>query len=130
MPAKSPNRDKLLALWPGLVQIGLTLLITVVAYFAVNGLGAKSAFLGGLVVIIPYAYFAARMKPVLGKSDSRSFLRAIAVAEVGKLILTMACCAVVFVWVKPLDGLSFFISMAIVYFISHMSLILAIKNTT
>jgi len=119
----------MLAFWPSLIQVSLTIILSVIAYVFFDVTIAKSAFLGGLVVIIPYMYFAARMKPVLGNSDSGSFLRAIAIAEVGKLILTAVCCAVVFVWVKPLNGLSFFACMTLVYFIGHMSLIFVTKDT-
>jgi F0F1-type ATP synthase assembly protein I len=120
----------LLAFWPSIIQLSLTVFLSVTAYVVFDDVIAKSVFLGGLAVVIPYLYFAARMKPVLGNSDSGSFLRAIAIAEVGKLILTAVCCTVVFVWVKPLNGLSFFACMTLVYLIGHMSLIFVTKDTS
>lgn len=124
------DRNRVLMYWPSVIQIVFTLVISVTLWLALDVVSAKSALLGGMVVIIPYLYFAARMQPLLGKSDSGKFLRAIAIAEIGKLILTAVCCAVVFVWVKPLSGLAFFASMVVVYFSGHMSLIFVIRHTT
>jgi len=69
---------------------------------------AYSALSGGLVAIVPQAYFAALAFRRRGAQAARSIARSGYVGEVGKFFLSVAGFAVVFATVRPLDGLAVF----------------------
>ena len=71
---------------------------------------AYSSLLGSLAVYIPGLMFAIVVARKLG-GDSAVFLRTAALAEFGKLALTGALCAAVFIVVKPLAPGFFFLGM-------------------
>jgi F0F1-type ATP synthase assembly protein I len=60
-------------------------------------------------------------------SDSTRFLGTAALAEFGKLVLTGVLCALVFIWVKPLAPLWFFVGMLTVLITSWVGLARAIR---
>ena len=71
---------------------------------------AYSSLFGSLAVYLPGLLFAVMVVGKLG-GDSVVFLRAATLAEFGKLMLTGALCAAVFIWVKPLAPGFFFLGM-------------------
>lgn len=71
---------------------------------------AYSSLFGSLAVYLPGLAFAVVVLRKLG-GDSAAFLRTAALAEFGKLALTGALCAVVFIFVKPLAPGFFFLGM-------------------
>ena len=71
---------------------------------------AYSSLFGSLAVYIPGLLFTIAVLRKMG-GDSAVFLRTAALAEFGKLGLTGALCAVVFIWVKPLAAGFFFLGM-------------------
>jgi F0F1-type ATP synthase assembly protein I len=90
---------------------------TVVALLLAGGLmlvgpvAAYSSLLGSLTAYLPALLFAFMLVPKFG-SDSATFLRTAAIAEVTKMFLTGLLCAVVFIWVEPLAAGWFFAGMA------------------
>lgn len=70
---------------------------------------AYSLMSGGLVAVLPQAYFAARVFRRAGAQAAHAIARASYSGEVGKFALTAAGFAVVFAGVSPINGLAVFI---------------------
>ena len=70
---------------------------------------AYSLFSGGLIAVLPQAYFAARVFRQSGARSAKAIARASYSGEIGKFALTAAGFAVVFAAISPIDGLSVFI---------------------
>ena len=70
---------------------------------------AVSMLCGGLVAILPQAYFAARAFRWRGARAAQTIARTSYGAEIGKFMLSAAGFAVVFVTVRPIDGLAVFV---------------------
>lgn len=88
-----------------LVAIALALLL-----LPVGRVAAYSSLCGGLAVFVPNLVFTLFVARRMGR-DSPAFLRAAAVAEFGKLLLTGLLCAAAFIWLKPLSAGAFFAGM-------------------
>jgi len=73
-----------------------------------NEVWAYSVLSGGLVAIVPQAYFAALAFRWRGARAARSMARSGYVGEVGKFFLSVAGFAVVFAAVRPIEGLAVF----------------------
>ena len=84
-----------------LVLIGLPVL-------AVDKVWAWSALSGGLIAIIPQAYFAALAFRWRGARSAQAIARSSYAGEVGKFALSVAGFAVVFATLRPIDGLAVF----------------------
>jgi ATP synthase protein I len=69
---------------------------------------AYSVASGGLVAIIPQAYFAALAFRWRGARSARAIARSSYAGEVGKFFLSVAGFALVFATLRPLDGLAVF----------------------
>ena len=89
----------------------------------VGPVAAYSSMFGSLAAYIPSLYFALVVMPKFG-SDSVTFLRTAAIAEVAKIFLTGLLCAAVFIWVKPLAPGWFFLGMIAVIFSGRFGLLL------
>ena len=102
---------------------------TIVALLLAGGLllvgpvAAYSSMFGSLAAYIPALFFALLLVPKFG-SDSATFLRTAAVAEVAKIFLTGLLCAAVFIWVKPLAPGWFFTGMVAVIFSGRFGLLI------
>lgn len=91
-----------------LAQLGVGLALVAIGA-AVSGLvAAYSALLGCLVCVVPNAFLGVRI--VLGgnQGDAKALLRASYIGAAGKLLMTAAFFAVVFVLVRPLGPGWFF----------------------
>jgi len=88
----------------------------------VGQVAAYSSMFGSLAAYLPSLLFALLVAPKFG-SDSATFLRTAAIAEVAKIFLTGLLCAAVFVWVKPLSAGWFFAGMAAVIFSGRFGLL-------
>ena len=69
---------------------------------------AYSTLCGGLVAILPQAWFALVAFRRRGARAARSMARSAYAGEVGKFVLSMAGFAAVFAALRPVDGLSVF----------------------
>jgi F0F1-type ATP synthase assembly protein I len=87
---------------------------------------AYSSLCGSLTVYIPGMLFTVLLARKIGAS-SASFLGTAAVAEFGKLFLTGLLCALVFIWVRPLEPIWFFVGMLSVLATSWVGLAKAIR---
>jgi ATP synthase protein I len=65
---------------------------------------AYSVASGGLVAIVPQAWFAAKAFSKRGASDARDIARNSYAGEVGKFFLSCAGFAIVFSMVRPVNG--------------------------
>ncbi len=70
---------------------------------------AVSLLCGGLVAILPQAYFAAMAFRWRGASAAQSIARASYAAEVGKFMISAAGFAIVFALVRPISGSMVFV---------------------
>ncbi len=70
---------------------------------------AVSMFCGGLVAILPQAYFAAIAFRWRGARAAQTIARTSYGAETGKFMLSAAGFAAVFATVRPIDGLAVFV---------------------
>ncbi|NCF18530.1 MAG: hypothetical protein GWP63_09825 [Haliea sp.] len=85
------------------VLVPLCFLIT-----ALDKVCAYSVASGGLIAIVPQAYFAALAFRWRGANSATAIARSSYVGEVGKFLLSVAGFALVFATVRPLDGLAVF----------------------
>ena len=76
--------------------------------FAYDGRVAWSLAAGGLIAIIPQAYFAMLAFRWRGASSARAIARSSYAGETGKFLLSVAGFAVVFATVRPISGLAVF----------------------
>lgn len=87
--------------------VGLQLLITVLAagfgWVFAGALAAKSALLGGLIVVLPSAYFAWRAFAYNATRSAAKVVGGFIQAELGKLLFTALLFAAVFKFGQPLE---------------------------
>lgn len=90
-----------------LVQLGALgpMCLLLVAYDKVFAL---SALCGGLIAVVPQAYFATLAFRWRGAKSARAIARSSYAGEVGKFLLSVAGFAVVFATLRPIDGLAVF----------------------
>ncbi len=85
-----------------IAQLSAGMLIGGIALVAAGRTAAWSALLGGLICVIPNAFMGLRIVAGGATNDPRRMLTASYVGMAGKLALTAAMFAVVFVLVRPL----------------------------
>jgi F0F1-type ATP synthase assembly protein I len=91
------------------IQTLVTLVLVLLSLLA-GPVAAYSSLFGSLAVYIPGLLFTVLVMRKLG-GDSATFLRTAVLSEFGKLVLTGALCAAVFIGVKPLAAGFFFLGM-------------------
>lgn len=97
-----------------ILQVLITVLICGLCYGMGGLLAAKSALLGGLVVILPNAYFAWRALRYNQTRSAAAVLGSMYAGELGKIALSAVMFALVFKFVETLAIETFFIVFAIV----------------
>ena len=75
---------------------------------ALDEVRAYSVLSGGMIAILPQAYFAALAFRWRGARSARAIARSGYAGEVGKFFLSVAGFAAVFAVVRPIDGLAVF----------------------
>lgn len=85
-----------------------TLFIVCTPLYAYDRTVAGSLAAGGLVAIIPQAYFAMLAFRRRGARSARAIARSSYAGETGKFLLSVAGFAVVFATVRPISGLAVF----------------------
>ena len=90
-----------------LAQLGLlvTLCLLLLAWDKVI---AYSVFSGGLIAIVPQAYFATLAFRWRGARSAAAIARSSYAGEIGKFFLSVAGFAVVFAVLRPINGLAVF----------------------
>lgn len=84
------------------------LLPTCLVLLALDRVIAYSVLSGGLIAIVPQAYFAARAFARRGAQSAKAVARSGYAGEIGKFLLSAAGFALVFAAVRPIDGLAVF----------------------
>ena len=77
-------------------QLGLTVLLAVVATLLSGTMAGRSALLGGLVSVLPNAYFARKLFQHHGAHAARQIVNSFYKGEAAKLILSVVLFAMVF----------------------------------
>jgi ATP synthase protein I len=90
-----------------LAQLVLLVLLCLIL-LALDKVCAYSVLSGGLVAIVPQAYFAAVAFRWRGARSAVAIARSGYAGEIGKFLLSIAGFAVVFAAVRPIDGLAVF----------------------
>ena len=89
-------------------------LVGVAGLLIAGKVSGLSALLGGLIAWLPNTYFAIRAFRYRGARAAQKIVRSFYAGAFGKMILTMAMFAMVFIQVKPLSALALFVGFAIV----------------
>jgi F0F1-type ATP synthase assembly protein I len=105
----------------------LTALVLASLSYLAGPVAAYSSLFGSLAVFLPGLLFTILVVRKIG-GDSAVFLRTAMLAEFGKLALTGALCAVVFIYVKPLAGGFFFLGMIGVLIANWIGLALSFQE--
>lgn len=106
MDARTPNRTPFhrLPAFPVLLLQCLVMLgVAAILWFFQGPVAGYSGLLGGLIALVPNAYFAYRVYRYSGARSARAIVRELYSGEAGKLILTAALFVLVLVGVKPLE---------------------------
>ena len=91
-----------------LVQVCVSLVMAAVFWGWMGGVGAVSALLGGVAVVIPNAFLAARLLRPTRDESLTAIMRSAWIGEIGKLLLTVLLFAAIFGAVRPLEPVAFF----------------------
>lgn len=99
----------------------LAMLVAGAVGLAVSGVVTGwSAALGGFIAWMPNLYFALRAFRHRGARAAQKIVRSFYAGAFGKMILTMALFAIVFVKVKPLGALALFVGFIAVQAVSWL----------
>ena len=91
-----------------LVQVLVTLILALALAIGQHGVAAVSALLGGVIAVVPNGFLAARLLSDRAGASAAALLRAAWLGELGKLALTAAMFAAVFVSVRPISPVALF----------------------
>ena len=108
---KQLNKRGIIRLW--LVQCGVTTVIAAICSLFISNNAAYSALLGGIVCIIPNAYFAITLFKYQGARAAKQIVNSFYKGEALKIILSVLLFAVVFIWCR-ITPLAFFSSYILV----------------
>lgn len=86
-----------------LAQLTILVLLCLVL-LASDKVRAWSVFSGGLIAVLPQAYFAALAFRWRGARSAKAIARSAYVGQVGKFLLSLAGFAAVFVALRPIDA--------------------------
>lgn len=110
-------------------QLIAMFLVGLIGYLMSGQVNGLSALLGGLIAWLPNVYFALRAFRYRGARAAQRIVRSFYAGAFGKMILTMAMFAVVFIKVKPLGALALFVGFAAVQTINWIvPLMVALKE--
>jgi ATP synthase protein I len=91
-----------------LVQLALLVSLSLIS-LASNKVFAYSVFSGGLIAIVPQAYFAALAFRWRGARSAKAIARSSYAGELGKFVLSVAGFALVFAVLRPINSPAVFI---------------------
>ncbi len=91
----------------------LILLSASVIVVPIDRVAAYSLLIGGMISVVPNAYFARQAFKYAGALRAREVERSFYRGEAGKFIAVMCFFSIAFTLVKPLDGLMLLISFAL-----------------
>ncbi|WP_298624170.1 F0F1 ATP synthase subunit I [uncultured Legionella sp.] len=108
---KQLNKRGIIRLW--LVQLSITIVLAALCAIVFNINAASSALLGGLVCIIPNAYFASKLFKHQGARAAKQIVSSFYKGEAAKIILSICLFTAVFILFK-ITPLAFFTSYILV----------------
>ena len=104
---KQLSKRGIVRLW--LIQLCTTLVIAALCAVLYSGNAATSALLGGMVCVVPNAYFARKLFKYQGARSAKQIVNSFYKGEAMKIVLSILLFTAVFVWVK-ITPLAFFAS--------------------
>lgn len=104
------------------VQIGLTMLVALITWFCAGVLAGWSAILGGMVSVVPNAYFAYRFFQYHGANAANQIVKSFYRGEASKLLMTMVLFTLVFTTlsITPLPFFLAYISAQLVFWLAPL----------
>jgi ATP synthase protein I len=91
-----------------LVQACVSLVMAAVLWASVGGVAGMSALLGGVAVVIPNGFLAARLLQPSRDESAKAMMRSAWLGEIGKVLLTALLFGVIFGFVRPISPLAVF----------------------
>jgi ATP synthase protein I len=91
-----------------LAQVCVSVVTAAVLWVWMGGVAAVSALLGGVAVVVPNGFLAARLLRPSRDESLTTIMSSAWVGEIGKLLLTMLLFAAIFGAVRPLEPLAVF----------------------
>jgi len=91
-----------------LAQVCVSLVVAAVLWAWWGEVAAVSALLGGVAVVVPNGFLAARLLRPSRDESLRAIMRSAWLGEIGKLLLTVLLFAAIFGAVRPLEPLAVF----------------------
>ena len=111
-----------------LIQVVMLLLLTVTGWLWSGTVSAYSVFLGGLISVIPNAYFAYKVTRFSGARSTERMVQSAYLGEVIKLALTGAGFALVFTQVDPVHVPGLFYGFISVYVAGLLGLVWVFRH--
>jgi len=111
-----------------LIQVVMLLLLTVTGWLWSGTVSAYSVFLGGLISVIPNAYFAYKVTRFTGARSTERMVQSAYLGEVIKLALTGAGFALVFTQVDPVHVPGLFYGFISVYVAGLLGLVWVFRH--
>ena len=106
------------------LQAAVGALIGLLFWLVQGWIAAYSAWLGGLIALIPNVYFTYKAFQYFGARSIAVIVQSFWAGQMGKLILTAVLFAVLFLGVEPLNVLAVFVSYVLVQMTSATSLLM------
>lgn len=116
--SKQLNKRGIVRLW--LVQLGITLILAMISAVFFDKQAATSALLGGLVCIIPNAYFAYKVFKHQGARSAKLIVNSFYKGEAQKIIISVMLFTAVFVLCR-ITALAFFASYIVILMTQWLS---------
>ena len=112
-------------LW--LVQLSVTVICALVFWVTLSEQAAASALLGGVVGIIPNAYFALQLFKHQGARSAKRIVNSFYKGEAKKIALAIVLFTLVFLWV-PIVPLAFFAAYLVVLMTHWFAPLIMVNN--
>ncbi|MBP8202344.1 MAG: F0F1 ATP synthase subunit I [Pseudomonas sp.] len=93
-----------------LLQAGISLLVSMLFVISKGQTAGYSALLGGLIALLPNAFFAYKAFRYFGARSTKDIVLSIWSGAMGKWILTAVLFALVFVGIRQLDMAALFVT--------------------
>jgi ATP synthase protein I len=91
-----------------LVQACVSLVLAAVLWAWMGEVAGMSSLLGGVAVVIPNAFLAARLLQPSRDQSAKAMMRSAWFGEIGKVLLTALVFGVIFGFVRPIEPLAVF----------------------
>ena len=107
----------------------VVLVVSSVLIFTIDAVWAYSMASGGLIAVLPQAYFAARAFRWRGARSAQAIAKSSYAGVVGKFVFSAAGFAAVFALLRPIEGLAVFAGYLAMLMIQIFGSWLLLKNS-